>query len=508
MPPKKRAATRGQIRGSTLLLAGRFLSKGVNFASQVMIVRYLAKSDYGAFAYALSIVALGETVVTFGLNRAITRFVPIYHERHDYDKLFGTIIMAASTTLSLGIAMILFLYGLRGVIAQSFIGDQQALTLLLILVFLAPVQAIDKLLNGMFAVFSRPRAIFFRKYVMGPGFRLSVVLLLILGHSDVHYLASGYLAVGALAVAIYTVLLFHTLREQNLFQHFNLQTINIPAREVLAFTIPLLTTDLVYTVMNSLDAVILEHFHGTVDVAALRAVQPTATLNRLVFASFGLLFTTLAARMFARDDREGINNLYWQNAVWVAVASFPIFAMTFSLARPLTVLLYGIRYEQSATILALLSFGYYFHAALGFNGTTLMVFGKVRYIVVLNVVAAVANLGVNLLLIPRYGALGAAIGTCGTLVAHNILKQAGLALGTGIRLFDRRYLKVYASITSAALGLLLVQGVTSAPFYVSFVLAIVTSLLVLRLNRESLDIEHVIPELLRFPLARYLLGDG
>src|SRR4029079_10495428 len=190
----------------------------------------------------------------------------------------------------------------------------------------------------------------------------------------------------------------------------------------------------------------IEPSRGSGDVAGFRAVQPAAGLNQLVMTSFQLLFTPLAARMFARNDREGVNNLYWQTAIWMAVIAFPIFALTFSLAQPLTVVLYTKAYADSAIILALLSFGYYFSTALGFNGLTLKVFGKVRYIVVINILAALINVGINLWLIPLYGPLWAAIGTCGTMVAHNIFKQLGLLFGTGISLFEWRHLKVYVII--------------------------------------------------------------
>ena len=69
--------TRRQIRGSSLLLAGRFVSVGINFAAQVLVVRYLSTQNYGAWAYALAVVALGQSFATFGLDRATTRFVPI-----------------------------------------------------------------------------------------------------------------------------------------------------------------------------------------------------------------------------------------------------------------------------------------------------------------------------------------------------------------------------------------------------------------------------------------------
>lgn len=507
VPVTKHAAARRQIRGSTLLLVGQLLAKGVNFGVQVLIVRYLSKSDYGALAYALSIVALGGNIALFGLDRAITRFVPIYHEQRDYNKLFGTIIMAVGTVLSLGIVITLLFYGFQGLVAQQLGVDQRSLALLLILISLTPVQAIDGLLIGMFAVFASPRSIFFRKHVLGPGLRLMVVLLLVLLRSDVYFLASGYLAASVLGIIIYSALLFHAMQSQGLFQHFNWWTAQWPWREVLAFTIPLLTSDILYMVMNTMDAVVLERSGGAVDVAALRAVDPTAVLNSLVMSAFTMLFTPLAARMFARNDREGINNLYWQTAVWIAVFTFPIFVVTFSLAQPITVLLYGSRYAQSALILTLLSLGYYFDAALGFNGLTLKVYGKLRYSVAINILAGLFNLAAILVLIPRYGAVGAALGTCSALIFHNILKQAGLRLGTGISLFEWRYLRVYLIIALSAVGLFLVQWAVSLPIYISLLLAALVSLIVLLTNRKLLNVGQMFPEVLRFPLARRFFGE-
>jgi O-antigen/teichoic acid export membrane protein len=518
-PRIKHSSTSRQIRGSSLMLVGRTISMAVTFSIQVLIVHYLSKANYGAFAYALSFVALGQTLATLGLDRAITRFVPIYHERRDYNRMFGTILMVISTVLSLGLIIVLLAYGFQGVISQSLLSDQEAnkglvIALLLVLIGMAPMEALDDLIEGLTAVFASPRSIFFRRYILAPGLKLSVVLLLILWQSDVFFLATGYLFASALGVTVYVTVLIRVLRKQGLFQHFNLKSITFPAREIFAFTIPLLTSDLVFVLMSSSDAVLLEHFRNTTEVAAFRVVQPAAILNQFVFQSFTLLFTPLAARLYARNDRDGINNLYWQTALWISVLSFPIFALTFSLAHPITVLVYGQRYEESAAILALLAVGYYFNAAMGFNGLTLKVYGKLRYIVAINILAAVINIAINLVLIPRYGAFGAACGTCGTMIIHNILKQAGLRFGTGISLFEWRYLKGYLSIISGALGLLALQSALpkdyslTAPYiYISLVCAVAVALTVLGLNRKSLNVGQTFPELLRFPLMRRLFGE-
>jgi O-antigen/teichoic acid export membrane protein len=515
----KHNSTSRQIRGSSLMLVGRSISLAVNFAIQILIVWHLSKANYGAFAYALSFVTLGQTLVTFGLDRATTRFVPIFHEQRNYSKMFGTILLVLSTIVGLGSLIVLLAFAFRGFIGQTLLNDaqgnkDQVIALLLILIGLAPVQALDDLIAAMFAIFASPRSIFFRKYILAPGLKLSVVLLLILTSSDEFFLAAGYLAAGILGTTIYSIALLRTLTKQGLFEHLSLKNIQVPGREIFAFTIPLLTSDLVYVLMSTSDAILLGHYRTLDEVAAFRAVQPSAVLNQFVLQSFTLLFTPIAARLFARNDREGINTLYWQTAIWTSVLSFPVFAMTFSLAHPMTILLYGERYEQSAIILALLSFGYYFNAALGFNGLTLKVYGKLKYIVVVNLLAAVTNVAINLLLIPLYGPIGAAVGTCTTMVLHNILKQAGLRFGTGISLFEWKYFRVYLSIIIGAAVLLGVQLLipndyswTQPYVYISFGLAALVALLVVGMNRKLLNVGQTFPELLRFPLMRRVFGE-
>jgi O-antigen/teichoic acid export membrane protein len=495
-----------QLRGSSLLLTGRLLAMGLGFLSQVLVVRYLSKSDFGAFAYALSLVTLGEAVVTLGLDRADTRFISIYEERRDYARFLGTIVMELVTVACLGVALVLLVHGLQGWLAGTLTSNEKAISLLLVLIALSPLQALDRLLMSLFAVLANPRAIFFRTYVVAPCLRLAVVLLLIASHSPVRFLAAGYVITGAAGTLVYTALLLRLLRARGILSHFDPRRMKLPVAAVFGFALPLLTTDLVYVVMNTFDTVLLGRYHDTAEVAAFRVVQPVANLNTLVFQSFTLLFVPLAARLFERGDRDGLQDLYWTTAIWLAVMSFPVFMVTSVLARPVTVLLFGARYAGSGTYLALLSVGYYFQAALGFNGLTIQVFGKIRYSVTVNVLAAAYNAAVNWVLIPRYGALGAAIGTGSALVVHNLLKQAGLRLGTGITVFDWRYLRVYALIAGCAVAFALVEALLSPPLLVGLALAAVASAIVLGANRSMLRVGSVFPEILRVPLLRRFVG--
>jgi O-antigen/teichoic acid export membrane protein len=499
--------TTKQIRGSSLLFVGKLLTMVIHFGSQLLIVRYLSKSDFGAFAYALSFVTLGQAVATLGLDRAITRFVPIYEERGERGKALGTLVFVSSTVLSLGLAMLVLAIGLRGAILGSLVTSPLAVSLLVILIVLSPIQALDSILMGMFAVYSRPRAIFFRKYLLEPGLRLIVVLLLIGTGAGVRGLAFGYVAAGAIGVLIYTWILIGLLRETGLLARDARSSRRYPVREILGFTIPVLTSDLVYLVMNTSDAILLGRYGTVSDVGALRVIQPAARLNQVVFTSFALLFTPVAARLFARDDRAGLDHLYWTTAVWIAVLTFPVLILTGPLASPTTTFLYGARYSNSGTYLTLLGFAYYANAALGFNGLTLKVVGRLRYIVGINVLAAVANLAINLILIPPFGPLGAAIGTTSTLLVFNTMKQLGLRT-TGVRLLPAELARLYLAILAIPGALLVLQLTMDPPLLVGLVLGGLGSLAVLRIARPALRADETFPWLTRLPVIRSLIGGG
>lgn len=498
----ERDAAATQIRGSSLLLLGRFLSLGVSFSAQVLIVRYLATTEYGALAYVLGLVAVLQLFGTLGLQEAISRFVPIYRHTREHAKLLGTIVLAISVVAITGTLMIV---AIRAGLADLITRDKITLRLLAILIFLVPVEAADMLLDALFASFASTRDIFYRKYVLGPALKLAVVCVIIWKKSTVTVLAYGYLSASALGVLIYTWMLLRLLSRQLLFTPVHSRIVTIPAREVLVFMIPGLSGILATAAISSINLLLLGQLRTMSEVAYYRAAIPIAELNGVVLASFTLLYTPNAAQLFARGDYTGINKLYWETAAWMSTLSFPIFVVTFSLSRPLTLALYGSRYLPSALILSLLSMGSYFNVALGFNLQTLKVFGRLRYVIVTSAGATLANFGLNLFLIPRFGATGAAIGAVIALISYNLALQAGLRSIAQFKAFDHHYLLVYVTIFLSALGLLLFQLVTPLNLYLALPLAGCVSLLVAAVTRKQLRIAQMFPELLRFPLLRLIL---
>lgn len=501
--PSEPQGLHSQIRNSSFFLFGRFLSMVMNLSAQVLMVRYLATNEYGAFAYGLAVVAFLQYVAALGLQEAISRFVPIYHENREYEKLFGTIVLVAGAVTTTGL---LIIAAVRMWVSHFLVHDALAIHLLAILIVLVPVDAADALLDGLLASFTcGARDIFIRKYLIGPGLKLGAVLLLILRHSSVKFLAYGYLVASILGVLLYILMLKRVLDRQRLLPHLTLKKIKIPAKEVLSYVVPGLTSIFATAAIPSISIFLLGEMRTMTDVAYYRVVLPLAQLNGVVMASFTLLYTPAAARLFAKSHFSAINTLYWETAAWMSVLSFPIFAATFSFAKPLTVFMYGTRYQPSVPVLALLSLASYFNTSLGFNLQTLKVLGQLRFITVVSILAVTADIALNMLLIPQFGALGAALGTVAAAITYNLLLQLGLLLTSQFNAFDRRYLSIYLTVALSALGLLFVQNVTAMNLYVALPLGGVVSLCVVAITKRKLRIAETFPELLSLPFARLLL---
>jgi O-antigen/teichoic acid export membrane protein len=497
------AGTSASLRGSIGLLVGYGVSQAVNFVVQVGIVRQLSKEEYGAFAWALAAVTLLEAVVPLGLDRANIRFVALYDEQGDAGRLFGFLLLELAVIVGTGATVVagslVMLPTWRSVAPSHLAAD-----LLLVLVALAPIHVLDAIVVDMFAVFSSSWAIFLRRYVVEPLLRLTVVVLLFVFHADAVFLSWGFLTVGAFGVALFIYLLSRVFRRIGLAQRFTLGSVVLPWREVATFCGPVLLGSFVATATMELPGVVLGHNGGAAEVAVFRAVMPFGLLNLGVLFAFTTLFTTSASRLAARRAHHDLHDLYWQSAIWVLVLTFPVLAVTTAFAAPFTTLTLGHRYEASAVVLTILSIGLYVNAALGFNGFTIQLLGRTRWILLANTLTLGALIASTHLLV-GYGAVGAAFAVLITLVVHNALKQLGLGFGAGIGVVQRGWLVVLLYVAVCLGVLFAIQLLFSPPVWAACACVSFVWLLLLRLTRHSLRLVEVFPEAGRYRFLTWLV---
>lgn len=505
-PARDEDPTGTQIRGSSVLFAGQLFAVVANLVAQILIVRYLSQESFGAFAYALSLVMVAEAVAAFGMRRGVARYMPLYEEAGDRARAAGTLVLAVGTVLAIGLALVLVVAGFRGAFAGTFADDSTAVTVLVVLILLAPIQAFGTLLDGVFAVYAKPRAITARKFVVTPLFRLLVVFLLLFGNYDVVFLAVAYVVTGLLGLLLYVPLLTQTLREHRLTGVLRRREYSLPAREVLRFTMPLLTNDISNAVLVSGSAIVLGSLATATDVAELRAVLPLALTMGYVLSSFGLLLIPLASRLYARSDAAELHRLYWRTAIWTGVLAFPVFLACVAIPEPITVLLFGERYADAAPVLAALATGQFISTAAGHNGAMLAVFNRVGYMAWTNLAAIVVGLTLMVALAGPHGALGVAIGSSVTLVLLNVGRQFGLDRHTSVGGLDRSVVPSYVAMAAVTAVVVTLERTVSPPDMIGALLVAAGVAVVFAVARSDLALTETFPQLAAIPVVKHLIG--
>jgi O-antigen/teichoic acid export membrane protein len=280
----------------------------------------------------------------------------------------------------------------------------------------------------------------------------------------------------------------------------------LPFRTVLSYATPAMAADWCAVFLTTAGPLLLGYFTDMSTVALYQVVIPVAALNHLVPQAFVMLFEPSASRLVARGDHVGLERHYWRTAMWVSVLSFPLFAVSFTAAVPLTVLLFGERYAAAAPILSLIAVSQFVEAAAGFNAETLRVNGRMSWLIAANVGGVIVLIAVSVVLIPTMGAIGAGIGTAAGQLCYTILKQLFVRMAVGIETLDHEHAGFYLMMAMAFAAFLAVRIVFPANLWVMTPVVLGGVAAVFLTARRSLSVSETFPELARIPLLTKILG--
>ncbi len=496
-------STRKQIRGSSLLLAGRGISLVINLMTQIAVIRYLSKLDYGAFAWAFSAVELAAMGATFGMDKSLSRFGAIFHEKKDYRRLTGALILTSVVVLFLGGATLLFAWSMQGYMISRWTIDPLAITTLMTLVLLVPINAISSLSLSIFAFLNKVQTVFYRRHLIGPISRLICVISVMALHGGLHHISIAYLVSGLIAVSFDLGLVSVYLKKENIPEKLNKDRPIIPIKELFGYSLPILASDLAFLFRGTFVVLLLGWLASTTASGSFRAVLSIARLNELVLLNFSLLFTPLASRLFSNSNEKQLAEMYEKTSIWALVLSFPMFAASVTLGGPIVHILFGPDYADASQLLAVLAIGYYFQAMMGFNGRLLRVLGRVRLILLFDIMATVLTFLLCWYLIPVYEGIGAVIAVTAGMTFHTLAKYFTIKLTTSYANNATDYNQSFLVAGSCALLLLALRLLFDLHWIAGLFLTGLTSWIVVRSNRSGMNITHYFPEIKRIPV----LGD-
>jgi O-antigen/teichoic acid export membrane protein len=155
------------------------------------------------------------------------------------------------------------------------------------------------------------------------------------------------------------------------------------------------------------------------------------------FVSFMLIAVNTAiapsiARLWRNHELGELQRLITRSSRTVAVATLPL-AAGLALAAERFMGLFGLQFVKGADAMALLCLAQFVNAALGSVGLILNMSDNERWTAGGVGIAALLNVTLNVLLIPRWGLSGAAVASAISLITWNLLLVYAVRSRTGLR---------------------------------------------------------------------------
>ena len=418
---------RSLLKGSTVVFAGVTLELVISFFAQILIARTLGPINYGAVTIGVTIMTVTSLLTVLGLGSAIGRFVPRYDDPSEKRSI---LVSAFQLSLPVTIAISLGIIFASDLLAQYVFHDPTVGPVISIFGITIPMVVFLKLTVSSLQGYKMTVPKVVLENILLPVSRFGFAAFVLLIGLQAVGIAWAYAA----AYAIVTALgLFYLYRHTSLFST-KYATFS-KHRELVRFSLPLLISSAMYAVFNDIDSLMLGYFSETGAVGIYSTVYSVGMLLRLGLISFSFLFVPLVSDLHSDRKYSEMKRIYQLITKWIFLATFPVFLLFIFFPGTALQMTYGDEYVSGRFALLVLSIGFFVHSTAGLNINTLTIINETRLIMYNNIAVAFLNIVLNILLIPQYSLLGAAIATTASLIALNAIASAELYWKTGIHPF-------------------------------------------------------------------------
>jgi len=213
---------------------------------------------------------------------------------------------------------------------------------------------------------------------------------------------------------------------------------------------PLAASASMFMLLSTLDVLMISVFATAKEVGFYRAIQPLRQSTTFVLSAVSFAFLPLATRQFSDEQFDSLGELFTISTKWIVTATIPITLLFVCYADSVVVVLFGAAYRPAAPALAVLTGGLFFRAFTGLDGDLVKAIDRPRIELWTATAGVGVNVVVNVLAIPRFGIVGAAIGTAVGYGVYNVLELAVIYRTVGVHPFSRETtVIVLATILSA-----------------------------------------------------------
>ena len=145
------------------------------------------------------------------------------------------------------------------------------------------------------------------------------------------------------------------------------------------------------------------------------------TLASFLLTSSNAIFSATISELYQSDKIKTLENIYSTITKWLIILTAPII-LSMIFYSDIILSFFGQEYIKASNVLVLLALGQMISVSVGANGFILSMTGHEKLFLFDNFIMAITNIVLNIVLISRYGILGAALATCISVAVFNIIK--------------------------------------------------------------------------------------
>jgi O-antigen/teichoic acid export membrane protein len=396
--------------------ASRIIKIATNAILLVVLTRFLFTTDqYGLLYTVISVVGVASMFATLGLPSSAARYVAEYTET---DAAQVPRILKASVLFVLG-------FGLLTAVVLVLFNDQIASlvdeTAIAPLLFIAAIyvifESLHKYLTGIFQGLNEIALSAVINVIAQLG-RVCFVVTLVVTGFGVWGALVGYLLGFALSATIGGWLLYsrfyRTLPTAS-------KTEDGLVRRILEYSVPLTATRGATVIDKKVDTILVTALAGLTQAAFYTVAKQVAEACVAPASSLGYTISPAFGEDKAGDRLERAARLYEYSLEHVLIFYIPATVGLILVAKPMLRHVFGAKYIGATTVIQVFGLFILANAINKITTDSLDYLGRARIRAIFKGGMAIGNVSLNFLLIPIYGAAGAAVATAITFGLYTLL---------------------------------------------------------------------------------------
>jgi O-antigen/teichoic acid export membrane protein len=424
------------LRGASIAGFMKALAAVLTFGLTVVVGRLLGVDATGVFFLALTTATIAATIGQFGMENTVLRFVAARASEDDW----GDVSAVYRTTLGIGLicsgSVAAILYFASDFLANTVFSDPTISIPIRIMAIAVVPLCLSVLVSQALLGLSRIRDAVLVVSILPTGIALGGTWLLAPSWAVNGAIVAYVFAV--IAALVYGCIVWYRVLSKCHSVHQSQPRLSL-ILELLSFSIPLLIGALLQLVMQLSGRFMLGVWADNADVGQYAVAWRTAMLISFVLLAFNTISQPMFAKLYTQGEMESLAATAHKATLLMTICATPVFLILF-IAPEFVMSIFGSGFAGGASTLQILSVGQFINVVTGCVGVLVVMSGNVRAYRNIQVIVACVVLSLNILLIPAYGAVGAAIAAACALIVQNILFGYVVWNKLGILMIDPRFL--------------------------------------------------------------------